>query len=143
MERKGELGQYKDAFTIAQLSLSYFPIALVFCWVPRLVAIVVTTAKNSSAENTSRRFALASVVLKVFYGTACSFIFFKQSSEARNLWWKLLVGNNAVQKDGEGEDEVPPTEDTFSGLFSPSEAVAIRAATEQKRAETNVVIEVT
>ncbi|RYH25715.1 hypothetical protein EON65_15330 [archaeon] len=121
LEKQEQLGQYKQTFEIAKTSLSYFPKALALCWIPRLIAVIVTTVEGRSAETTAHRFALVSIILKIFYGIACAFIFFRQSAEARTLWLQFFGCIRRHNKDVDGGDDtdVRPSEETFSVMMFP------------------------
>lgn len=76
----------------ARDTLILYPLALLICWMPHVVAVLLAYFAPFSGLNA---FYFSTDVMKVLHGSVTAVIFFYKSTEARNRWMKFFVNVGA------------------------------------------------
>jgi hypothetical protein len=71
-------------FSLAMVSLQFYPTSMIVFWVPHLVMVILRAAEHESVVDPTIYYIC--LIWKVAHGICTAIIFFVQSSTARRLW---------------------------------------------------------
>lgn len=101
LEKSNDPRIFVATYTIAKMSLSFYPTLLIICWLPHGIVAIVEYF-DPSTNSPYKEAYFVTDMLKILHGLFTAITLFSRSAESRRSWYHLLFHGNCASLD---EDE--------------------------------------